>query len=133
MAWEQKGFCNGTLAANASMASNQFKCVKPSSNNVFKLCDTDGEIFLGVLQDNPGSGEAGQIMMMGITKVVAAETLTAGNTWGTGASATAKLIEGTRTGADIGDFAAGLVLVGASANELATVTVGLHTFKVEAN
>ena len=135
MAWEQLGFCAGYLVSDADMASNQFKCVKMSaSDNTFSLCDTDGEVALGVLQDNQGSGIAGKICMSGITKITvgSGETLVAGQSWGTDASGEAKTIEGSITGADLGDFAAGLVLEGAAAGELATVTIGLPSFKVEA-
>lgn len=135
MAWEQLGHCVGALVSDADMASHQFKCVKmSSSNNIFSLCDTDGEVILGVLQDNQGSGIAGKICLTGITKVKVAtgETLVAGQSWGTDANGLAKTIEGSITGADLGDYAAGTVLEGAGAGELATVTVGVNTFKVEA-
>jgi len=133
MAWELGLFSIGNLVSDATMASNQFKCVKMSAtDNTFSLCDTDGEVLLGVLQDNQASGVAGDIMAAGVTKVEAAETLAAGDHWGTDASGLAKKIEGTVTGADVGDYAAGVVLQGASVNELATVTVGLSTYKVEA-
>ena len=133
MAWELNGFCIGNLVSNATMADNQYKCVKAhTSNNQFALCSVDGEVVLGVLQDNQLSGVAGDIMTIGITKVTAAETLTAGDSWGTDASGLAKKIEGTVTGADVGDYAAGQVLEGAAVNELATVTIGFPTYKVEA-
>jgi len=133
MAWELNLGSIGNLVSDATMASNQYKCVKMSAtNNTFSLCDTDGEVVLGVLQDNQGSGIAGDIMVIGATKVVAAETLTAGDSWGTDASGLAKKIEGTVTGADVGDYAAGVVLEGAAVNELATVTIGMPTYKVEA-
>ena len=135
MAWEQQGFSVGALVSDATMVDNQFKCVKMSAtNNTFSLCDTDGEEVLGVLQDNQASGVAGKIMMSGITKVVVGvgETLVAGQAWGTDASGKAKTVEGSVTGADLGDYAAGKVLEGAGAGELATVTVGIQTFKVEA-
>jgi hypothetical protein len=133
MAWELPGFNIGNLVADVAMTSHQFKCVKMSTtNNTFSLCDTDGEVVLGVLQDKPGAGEAGDIMSLGVTKVVAAETLTAGDTWGTDGSGLAKKVEGTVTGADVGDYSAGVVLEGAAVNELATVTIGVPTYKVEA-
>jgi len=125
MAWEQKGFCVGALVSDADMASN---------NGVFSLCDADGEVMLGVLQDNQGSGIAGEVCLSGVTKVTVGvgETLVAGQTWGTDASGKAKTVEGSVTGADLGDYAAGVVLEGAAAGELATVTIGLQTFKTEA-
>lgn len=135
MAWQLKMGCIGNLAANADMASNQFHCVKAhSTNNQFALCGVDGEAILGVLQDNPAIGVAGEIMALGVTKVVVGvgETLVAGQTWGVDANGEAKTIEGSITGADVGDYAAGMVLEGAAAGELASVTVGFPTFKVEA-
>lgn len=134
MAWENPLFCPGGLSANADLSAKQFYCVKMSATaNKVALCDTDGEVTIGVLQDKPASGEASNVMMVGITKVVAAEALSPGDTWGTDANGKAKKVEGTVTGADVGDFAAGIVIEGTSgANELATVTVGITTFKVEA-
>lgn len=133
MAWELPGFCVGSLTASSTLAAKQFYAVKAhTSNNQVALCDTDGEVILGVVQNKPAAGEAANVMMSGVTKVVAAETLTAGDNWGTDANGTAKKIEGTITGADVGDYSAGKVLQGASAGELATVSIGFQTFKVEA-
>jgi hypothetical protein len=131
MAWEQKIGSIGALVANASMASNQYKCVKVSADNQFSLCDTDGEVLLGVLQDKPDSGMAGEVMVLGVTKVMAAEALVAGDYWGTTTLGKATKVEKTYTGADLGDYVAGQVLVGAATGELATVTVGFPTFIVE--
>jgi len=135
MAWEQKGFNVGSLIADASMASNQYLCVKAdTTNNQFTLCDTDGEMILGILQDIPGAGVAGDIMLSGISKlkVGVGETLVAGQRWGVDSSGKGKTIEGTITGADVGDYVGGIVLEGAGAGELAVVTIGLHTHIIEA-
>lgn len=135
MAWQLPAFNIGNLVANASMASNQFHCVKAHTvDNQFALCSVDGEVVLGVLQDDPASGIAGDIMVLGVTKVVvgSGETLVAGQTWGTDASGEAKTVEGSITGADLGDYSAGIVLEGGAAAELATVTIGIGTFKTEA-
>lgn len=133
MAWQQPGFCIGALKAAVDMASNQFKCVKgDTTNGQFALCNADGEVVLGILQDNQGSGLAGDIMCTGVSKITAAETLVAGDSWGTDANGLAKKIEKSITGADVGDYAAGIVLEGAAVNELATVTIGFPTFMVEA-
>lgn len=123
----------GALAA-ADLSSNQFYCVKKNTtDNQFALCDTDGEVFDGVLQNKPSAaGDAADVMALGVTKLEAGETLAAGDLWGTDASGTGKVIEGTVTGADVGDYVAGRVLEGAASGELATVTVGMLTFRVEA-
>ena len=135
MAWEQRGFCVGALKADTAKTSNQFHIVKAdTTDNQFALCDTDGERGLGILQDTPAAGSAGDIMLMGISKVVVGvgETLTAGDDYGVDANGEAKKIEATITGADVGDHVLGKVLQGAGAGELAVVTIGLNTYVVEA-
>jgi len=133
MGYQIKGFCAGSLVAAASMANHQFKCMKITAANTFNICDTDGEPVDGVLQDNPASGLAGELMMSGITKIKCGEALTPGWHWGTDASGLAVRKEDTVTGADVGDYIGGRVIIGTSAaNELATVTIGLSTFRVEA-
>lgn len=127
MAWEQNLFTIPGALAGADLSTKQFYCVKKNTTaNQFALCAVDGEIFDGVLQDKPdGSGEACEVRAAGVTKVIAGETLTAGDLWGTDSSGKAKKIEPTQTGADIRDYFAGRVLVGASANEYAIVTIGV--------
>lgn len=134
MAHEISGFSPGGYDVDANLSSNQFFCVKQSTtDNRVSLCDTDGEMFLGVLQNNPNAaGGAATIMMTGITKVKAAETLTAGDTWGTDSAGKAKKIEATVTGADVGDYIAGFVKEGGAVDELVTVTIGMQTAIVEA-
>jgi len=123
----------GLVATAVSLATKQFFCVRQStSDNAVELCDTDGELILGVVQNKPAANAAANIMMAGVTKVEAAETLTAGDHWGVGAAGSAKKVEATVTGADVGDYVAGVVLEGAAAGELATVTIGVHTYRVEA-
>lgn len=131
MAWEQPAFNIGTLVSDADMASNQYKFVKMSAtNNTFSLCDTIGEKPLGILQDKQGSGLAGDIMIAGISKLEAGETLVAGNHVGTNASGTGRVINIGVTAQDLGMVAAGQVIEGASSGELATVIIG-QPLKVE--
>ncbi len=135
MAWEKEGFSIGALIAAATMASNQYHCVKAdTTNNQFALCDTDGETILGVLQDDPASGIAGKIMVNGVTKVVVGtgETLVAQQAWGVDSNGEAKTVAESVTGADVGDYVGGMVLEGAGAGELATVTIGIANYRVEA-
>ena len=131
MAWEIPLFKPGGLVAASDLSANQFYCVKISADNTVALCDTDGEVFDGILQDKPTSGLAANVMMAGISKVECGEALSAGDHWGVDANGKAKKVEATNTGADVGDFAMGRVVEGAGSGEYATVTVGLHTFKVE--
>ncbi len=130
MAWEKDGFTIPALMANGDMSSDQFKCVvmDTSTDNYVDLCDADGEVILGVLQNKPdAAGKVAEVRAIGVTKVVAGETLTRGMFWGTDTAGKAKQVEATATGADTGDYIAGQVLEGASANEYATVTIGFPT------
>lgn len=132
MAWEQWDIGLGQLVASADLSTKQFYCVKAHTvNNQFALCDTDGEVVLGVLQDKPTSGLAGNIMTVGVTKVIVGEALTAGDKWGTDGVGKAKKTEMTLTGADVGDYFGGVVLEGAAVGELATVTIGMQSGLVE--
>ena len=133
MAWELPLFRIGNLKAHATLAAKQFYCVKAyTTNNEVVVCDSAGEPILGVVQNKPAAGEAADVMGLGVTKVVAAETLTAGDLWGTGAAGTAVKVEATATGADVRSYAAGMVLEGAAVGELATVTVGFPSGQVSA-
>lgn len=129
MAFENITFMiTGALAA-ADLSAKQFYCVKQNTtDNQVALCTVDGEYFDGVLQNKPdAANEPAEVAAQGIVKVIAAETLTAGDTWGTDNAGKAKKVEATATGADVGDYIAGRVLVGAGAGELATVTIGMGT------
>lgn len=58
-----------TATANYSSATSQYTLVKSTSISTFTKQTTVGAPVTGVLQDTPSSGQAGQIMMYGITKV----------------------------------------------------------------
>lgn len=123
----------GALAA-ADLSAKQFYCVKKNTTaGQYALCTVDGEPVAGVLQNKPSAaGAAAEVRAAGVTKVLAAETLTAGDFWGTDSAGKAKVVEATVTGADVGDYVCGHVIEGCAAGEYATVTIGLQTFRVEA-
>lgn len=134
MAHEIPGFSPGGYDVDADLSAKQFYCVKQSTTaNRLSLCDTDGEIFVGVLQNKPNAaGGAATVMMSGITKLVAAETLAPGDFWGTDSAGKAKKVESTITGADVGDYIGGVIKEGGAVNELVTGTIGIQTAIVEA-
>jgi len=120
--------------SDSDMSSDQFKLVKKNATaNQYTLCDTDGEVFHGVLQNKPAAANRGaEITCFGLTKVKAAEVLVPGNHIGTDASGLAKIVEVSITGADVGDYVGGFVTEGASAaNALATALIGTVSFRVE--
>lgn len=115
-------------AADYRTTSKQWYLMKKnSSDKRYALCDTDGEMFMGILQNKPGAaGDAADIMAFGVSKAVAGEVLTPGMLFGTDSSGRAKQVEHTNTGADVGDYYGGHVIVGAAAaNELCTVFMGV--------
>lgn len=131
MAWENGMRIPAALAA-ADQSTKQFYLVKKNTtDNQFAVCDTDGEIAQGILQNKPSAaGDAAEIIYFGVSKVSADETLSPGDYFGASADGQAKIVESTNTGADVGDYILGYVLEGAAAGEVATVMIN-HIGRVE--
>lgn len=129
MAWEIKGFSPGGLKAAASLATKQYYGVKVTANNQVNIITADGEPGLGILQNDPASGEAAEVMMSGITKAVvsSAAAVTAGDLWGFNSDGTIQTVVDNNTGASLGYWVMGQVLEGAAAGGIAVVTVGFTT------
>lgn len=70
MAIEQPGFCIGLYVAGASLATRQFEVVKISTAGKIIAVSSAGS-YLGVLQNNPTSGDEARVMVNGISKVKA--------------------------------------------------------------
>ena len=98
MATEQFGDVVDPLAG-ADLSSAQHTFVKYDANGDVVQCDTQGEQAVGVLRDDPGSGEPASVGRAGTLKVVAGEAVTAGNLVGTDASGQA--LDGSLTTGDI--------------------------------
>ena len=79
MAIEVPGFRPGVLnaATDLSGASNQYKAVKLDGNGDFVLSG-DGDLSIGILQERPVLGEAGEIEFDGISKARYGAAVTAG-------------------------------------------------------
>ncbi|KKL13385.1 hypothetical protein LCGC14_2526300 [marine sediment metagenome] len=133
MAYEgvQTAIPGATAAGNLS--TKQYYCVvKNTTDRQYAVATADGEVIDGILQNKPNAANVpANIAMAGVSRVVADETLTAGNLWGTSADGQAKIIESSNTGADVGDFVMGRVIEGAASGALATVTIGAPQYKVE--
>ena len=76
MAYEIPGF-KLTLITAASFASNQYRFAKLDSNGKV-IVGTAGASSIGVVQNKPASGEAAEIMLDGVSKVVAGGAISAG-------------------------------------------------------
>ena len=126
MAFEIPGFKPAGFVAASDLRTKQFYCLKhTTTNNTVDLCSVAGEMVFGILQNTPNTNEAAEIMLMGISKVIASETLTANDWWGTASTGKAQKIDITKTGADVNNWAMGKVVVGAAANAYASVTINL--------
>ncbi len=86
--------------ADYSASSNQFTIVKQSTTapGTVLQCGAATDKILGVLQDNPSSGQAATVTREGESKVVAGGTVTEGDTLTTNASGQAvTAVDGTDT------------------------------------
>ncbi len=133
MAFELAGFKPPGLVAAADLSTKQFYFVKKNATDKqVALCDTDGEIPFGVLQNKPNAvGAAAELVTFGITKVIAGETIVAGDLIGTDNAGKARLVEKTNTGADIGDYWCGQAITGGASGELITIQFGYPNGRVE--
>ena len=131
MAYEGHQITIPAAEAGGDLSAGQYLCVKKNATaRQYVVTTIAGEIFDGVLQDKPNAaGQAASVCMFGISKVYANEALAAGDYWGTANNGKAQRVEHTNTGADLNVYAMGRVIEGAAANGLATVTVGVPSFK----
>lgn len=92
-----------TLLAAADLSAKQFHFVKVDSNGKAAVAGL-GEAAIGVLQNNPGDGQAATIRISGKSKVVADAAITAGallksSADGQAATATASTVNTSDAGA----------------------------------
>ncbi len=79
MAFEIPGFTDGTRPAGADLSAKQYHFVKlNSSGQVVSVAAVTDKPY-GILQNAPTSGLAAEVMLMGISKVVADADLAIGD------------------------------------------------------
>jgi len=88
----------GTLVAAADLSTSQYKIVKLSDEGEVNVCTATTDKPLGVLQNDPSSGEIAEVMAIGVTKIQANSSLDAGSVIGTSTDAQALEITITSTG-----------------------------------
>lgn len=123
MAWEspQMKLTGMVAGADLSAATNQYKFVELTADNTVNVCNAATDKPVGVLQNTPKSGEAAEIVVVGVTKMQADAALTAGTLIGTSADGQA---DAKVPGTDTTEYTVGMVLVGAgAAAELAVAVV----------
>ncbi len=67
-----------TFIAGESLATSQFKFVTLESDGQVDLADAAGERCLGIVENDPASGEAATIVMSGKTRITCGGTVAAG-------------------------------------------------------
>ena len=92
MAYEAAQIKAGQFTASADLSAKQYHFVKMSGNNTVTVCAAITDVPIGVLQNTPTSGQAAEVCLFGITKVVADGTLAAGDRIGSSADGQADAI-----------------------------------------
>jgi len=122
MAYEVAGYAlRITLPAGADLSAKQYFFVKVNSSGQAVLCSALTDKPIGVLQNNPESGEEAAIVVVGGTKVIGSASLDEGTLIGTTAAGKA----GAKTpGTDTTNFVVGTVILASGAdNEVLTAVV----------
>lgn len=103
-----------TYKANADLSAKQFSFVKFTADNTVDVCSAVTDKPCGVLQNKPTAGQAADVMVIGVSKVLAGGTIAAGDAVGT--DATGKAIKET-PGTDTTHFTAGQAEVAAASGD----------------
>ena len=122
MAYEVAGYAlRITLVAGADLSTKQYFFVKINSSGEAVLCSAATDKPIGVLQNNPASGEEAAIVVVGGTKVVSSASIDEGSLIGTSAAGKA---DAKTPGTDTTEFVVGTVIAAAGADlEILTAVV----------
>lgn len=121
MAYEVAGYAvRITLEAGEDLSTKQFRFVKISSGKAV-ACDAATDAPIGVLQNNPASGEEAAIVVVGGSKVVASAGINAGVKIGTNNVGKA---DAKTAGTDTTEYTVGQVILGSGAdNDILTAVI----------
>lgn len=118
MAYEGAQIKVGQWTASADLSAKQYYFVKMSGANTVDVTSAITDKTIGVLQNTPSSGQAAEVCVFGITKVVADGNLTAGNLIGTSSDGQADAIV---AGTDTTVYVVGQALESAAAGNTTTM------------
>lgn len=109
-----------TLEAGEDLSTKQYRFVKISSGKAV-ACDAATDAPIGVLQNDPTSGEDASIVVVGGTKIVSSASISAGVKIGTNNAGKA---DAKVAGTDTTEYTVGQVILGAGAdNEILTAVI----------
>jgi hypothetical protein len=122
MAYEIAGYAlRITLPAGEDLSAKQYYFVKVNTSGQAVLCAAATDRPIGVLQNDPASGEEAAIVVVGGTKVVSSASIDEGALIGTNNAGKA---DGKTPGTDTTEYAVGTVILAAGAdNEILTAVV----------
>ena len=118
MAYESPSINLGTLTAAADLSSKQYHFVKLASATTVNVCTATTDRAIGILQNDPTSGQQAIVQIFGISKVVADGTIAFNNVIGTSADSQADAIV---PGTDTSVVTLGIAIQAASASETFTM------------
>jgi hypothetical protein len=118
MAYTDPGLDLGTLTAAADLSSKQYYFVKLASATTVNVCTATTDRAIGILQNDPTSGQSAVVRIFGISKVVADGTIAFNNVIGTSADSQADAIV---PGTDTSVTTLGVAIQAASAGETFTM------------
>ena len=122
MAYESPGTDIGTFTAAADLSGKQYHFVVLASATTVNVATAITNAPIGILQNDPESGEQAVVRISGVSKVVADGTLAAGNFIGTSADAQADAIS---PGTDTTVYITGQCVEAASAGETTTMILNI--------
>jgi len=122
MAYESPSVTIGTLTAAADLSAKQYHFVSLATATTVNVCTAITNAPIGILQNNPESGQQAIVQVFGVSKVVADGTLAAGNFIGTSADAQADAIA---PGTDTTVYMTGQCIQAASAGETTTMFLNI--------
>lgn len=114
MAYEVAGYAlRITLEAGEDLSAKQFRFVKISSGKAV-ACAAATDVPIGVLQNDPKSGQEATIVVVGGTKIVSSASIAAGIKIGTDSNGKA---DAKVAGTDTTEYTVGQVILGAGADD----------------
>jgi hypothetical protein len=122
MAYEVEGFDIGTFTASADLSAKKGYLVKLSSATQVTVCAAVTDKPIGVLQNNPESGEQAIVRTFGLSKVSADATLAAGDVIGSAADGQLQPIS---LGSETTVHVCGQAIEAGSAGEMLTAFINI--------
>ena len=131
-AFEVQGFRVPGLVAAADLSAKQYCWVKLTEINQVSAIAADTDQPFGVLQNAPTAGQAAEVMVTGVSYVVAGGTIDASANANVGPSATGTAVARV-TGTDATRYRAGIALSDAASGDVIPVLLITPLFAVTAN